>query len=220
LKGSNGDPVSFGATLKALNESIGAVWKNRALLLWCLATVCEVVLAALFVAAHFNFGNAPDLFKDYSVYIGIAFLTLIVFACFRTYDERPKPLFSFVPNYRPSFVHYRNQGDGQTFTQLALRFQVTNLTDYDMKLSSVRLLRPRVRRAAIVADSLLTQHPEEYIYSSEAPILKRSLTHCGVNFMINHQIGRAGKPLRVVIELQDHTGRWHKVVFEHLSSRI
>ena len=68
------DPLSLGAALKALNESIGAVWKNGALLLWCLATVCAVVLAALFVAAHFNLGNAPDLFKAYSVYIGIAFL--------------------------------------------------------------------------------------------------------------------------------------------------
>lgn len=214
------DPLSFGVVLKALNESIGAVWKNGSLLLWCLATVCAVVLAALFAAAHFNFGNATDLFKNYSVCIGIAFLTLIVFASFRTYAERPKRIFSFIPNYRQSFVHYTDSGDGRTFTQLALRFQVTNLSDSNMKLSAVRLLRPNVHRAAIVGDSLLTQHPEEYMYGSENPVLKHSLTHCGVNFMIDHRIGKAGKPLRVVISLQDHIGHWHKVVFEHLSSRI
>ena len=146
------DPLSFGVALKALNESIGAVWKNGSLLLWCLATVCAVVLAALFAAAHFNFGNATDLFKNYSVYIGIAFLTLIVFASFRTYAERPKRIFSFIPSYRQSFVHYTDSGDGRTFTQLALRFQVTNLSDSNMKLSAVRLLRPRLHRAAIVGE--------------------------------------------------------------------
>src|SRR6516164_3524003 len=141
------DPVSIFATLKALNESMGAVWKNGALFLWCLATVCFLVLAALVLAAHFNFGNAPDLFRNYSVYVGIAFLTFFVVASFKAYAERPKPIFSFIPNYRQSFVHYSDQGDERIFTQIALICQVTNLTDSNMKLSSVRLLRPRVHRA-------------------------------------------------------------------------
>ena len=200
------DPLTVGTVLKSIGEGLAAFWKNGALLLWCAATVCFVVLLALFAGAYFQFVEASARLTAYGFDLGIGVLVLLVCASFKTYAEREKPALSFVPDERQGYWHQAVQPDGRTLTQLSLRYQVTNFSQSSGMLSSVRLYRPWVRRDRI---SYATMGVE---------VTPNSLTYGTVTVMIERPVGRKGKPMRVVIGLQDHAGRWHKVIFPRLKS--
>jgi len=204
------DPLTVGTVLKSIGEGLVAFWKNGALLLWCAATVCLVVLLALFAEAYFRLGEAAAWLTAYGFDLVIGFLVLVVCASFKTYAEREKPALSFVPNERQSFWHPAVQSDGHTLTQLSLRYQVTNFSKSNVILSSLRLYRPWVRRDRISYEMPPTMGVE---------VMANSLTAEAVTVMIKRPVGRKGKPMRVVIGLQDNAGRWHKVVFPRLESR-
>jgi hypothetical protein len=215
-----GDPLTLGTALKSIGQGLAAFWKNGALLLWCAATVGLVVLLALFAGAYFRLGEAPAMLTAYGFDLGIGLLVLVVCASFKTYAERERSALSFVPDEQQSFWHAVVQPDGRTRTQISLRYQVTNFSQSNVMLSLARLYRPRVRHDRISSNILLTKHPNptKDVHSSQYPVMPNSLTYGAVTFMIERSVGRKGKPMRVVIGLQDHAGRWHKVVFSRLKS--
>jgi hypothetical protein len=137
--------------------------------------------------------------------LGLAFLVLLVFASFKTYSERPAPILSLLPQEGQSFCGQSRQRDGRITTQLTLRFQATNLTDGAIMLSAIKLRRPFVRRRAILSKIMFDLSIEPY-----------SLTYGMADIIIAHPVGRVGKTTRVVVAVQDHKGRWHKLIFPHL----
>ena len=207
------DPLTWGAMAKAIGEALVAFWKNGALLLWCAATVCVFVLLALFAGAYFGFVEASSALTRYGFALAIGFLVLVVCAAFKTYAEREKPVLSIVPDERQSYWHPTVQPDGHTATQLALRYQVTDSGKSSVMLSSLRLHRPWARRA-LVSYEMHQTHPRMGL-----EITAHSLTAGAATVLIERSIGRKGKPMRVVIALQDNAGRWRKVVFPHIQSR-
>jgi hypothetical protein len=212
--GVMGEPLS----LKVICDAIISFWGRSAVLLWCLATVCFLSLIALAVGAHFHFGDAPGLFAAYGTILGLAFPALLVFAAFKTYSERPKPILSLIPNEHQSFWGQSRQPSGQITTQFCLRFQATNLSDGAIMLSEIRLLRPSVRRRRILTKHLLVRHPRGNTYGFTNPIEPHSLTFASGDIIVDHPVGRVGQPMRVTIQVQDHAGRWHKLVFPHVPS--
>jgi hypothetical protein len=137
-------------SLKAISAAITSFWARSAILLWCLAGSCFFVLVALMAGAHWQLGDTPALLAAYGTILGLALLVLLVFAAFKTYSERPKPILSLLPQEDQSFWGQSRQTDGRITTQLSLRFQATNLTDGAIMLSAVELRRPFVRRRAIL----------------------------------------------------------------------
>lgn len=208
------DPIS----LKAVGDAISSFWGRSAVLLWCLATVCILSLIVLAVGAHFQFGDAPTLFAAYGTVLGLAFPALLVFAAFKTYSERPKPILSLIPKERDSFWGQSTQTSGQITTQFCLRFQATNMSDSAIMLSEIALSRPFVRHRHFLAKHLLVRHARANTYSFTNPIEPHSLTFASGDFIIDHAVGRVGQPMRVTIKVQDHAGRWHKLVFPHVPS--
>jgi hypothetical protein len=206
------DPLTVGPWLKPIVEVLAAFWKNGALWLWCAATVCLVVLLTLFAGAYFHFGEAPAMLTAHGFDLVVGGLALIVCASFKTYAEREKPALSFVPNERQSFWRPAAQPDGRT--QLALRYQVTNFSESSVMLSALRLYRPWVRRDRISYEMHMTKHP-----GLGVEVTPNSLTYEAATVLIERRVGRKGKPMRVVIGLQDNAGRWHKVVFPHVQNR-
>ena len=72
---------------------------------------------------------------------------------------------------------------------------------------------------AFPAKMLQTKHPTRDVYGAQFPIMPNSLTYGAATCMIERPVGRKGKPMRVVIGLQDHAGGWHKAIFPRLKSR-
>jgi hypothetical protein len=211
-----GEPLAIAATLKSLGESIAAIWARGALLLWCLTTVCAVILVALGVGARLQIADAPEWLRAYGMELGLGSLTLLVFALFKTYAERPKPILSLLPDERQSFWSHARQPDGRILTTVVFRFQVTNFSKGSVMLSAVRLRRPWVRRRAILDAMLLIQQPNGSTGGFKNPIMPNSLTYGSGCITIAHPVGRPGKEMRVVVTLQDHAGRWHKLIFPHM----
>jgi hypothetical protein len=86
-------------------------------------------------------------------------------------------------------------------------------------LSNVRLNWPWVDRKRIVTAMLMTQHPTQNAYSGDYGIQARKRRACSANILALGTVGGMGrtKPMRTVsIGLQDHAGRWHKLVFRRL----
>jgi hypothetical protein len=190
--------------------TITSIWARGALFLSCLATLCLIVFLTLAALAYWQISDASALFASYGTLLFLLFLVFTVLAAFKAYSERPKPILSLLPNVH-SYCVQSLQTDGNIRTHLALRFQATNLADETIVLSALRLRRPYIRRSALLYTQL---RPPRIIVEPRSII-----TDCVASLALNCRLGRVGNTKRVVVALQDHVGRWHKLVFPHLEVR-
>lgn len=167
-----------------------------------------------------HLGDADVLLTTYGVELLLAIAVLLVFAGFKTYGERAaeragRPL-ALIANGQQSHWGQAKQPSGEVITSIALRFQATNLSDGSVMLSAIRLARPWVRRWWIKQTILSVRHPTGVEYGSEFPIPAYSLTQGSAHIIIDRPIGKIGKAMRVVVQIQDHVGRWYSLVFPHV----
>jgi hypothetical protein len=213
------EPITITATVKAAGAAIAAAWARGALVLWCATTAGVVVLGALLLGAYWQLGDAPTLLSLHGTWIVLATLTCAVAAGFKTYGERAARPLVLIPIEQRSMWGQAKQPSGQVITTLSLYFQATNVSNGTVKPSAIRLRKPWVRNRSILQTMLTTEHPSDPMHSSEYPILPHSLSYCHAHITIDHPVGKAGRPMRVVIKLQDHAGRWYRLVFPHVRSR-
>ncbi|MGD1039148.1 MAG: hypothetical protein ABR878_18740 [Roseiarcus sp.] len=208
------DPIS----LKAITDAISSFWGRSALLLWCLSACAWASWGVIFAGKHFQFDRASEAVANYGLALSLVCVVLPIIAAFKTYGERPKPSLLMVPVDGQSFWAQSTQSDGRVTTQFALNFQATNVSDHPIKLSDVKIRRPWVRRRSIISKLLTFQHPKENVHSSQYPVLAHSLTYGSATVIVDRAIGTKGKPMRVVVRLQDHTGRWRRLVFPYVTN--
>jgi hypothetical protein len=145
-------------------------------------------------------------------------VVVAVFAAFKMRAERRNTGLVLIADEQQSFWHHAKQPDGSTITQFTLRFHATNMNDGPIHLSKVRLNWPWASRKRILTTTLATQHPKQDLYGSDFAIPAHARRACSANIMALGTIGGVGrkKPMRVSIGVQDHAGRWHKLVFRGL----
>jgi hypothetical protein len=214
------EPATTVGILKSAGDLIATMWQRGALLLWTIAAACLVVFVALLVAARWHLGDAEGLLATYGIGLAVASLTLIVFAISKTYSERTaeqarRPLV-LIANERQSQWAQARQPSGEVITHITLRFQATNLSDGSVMLSAIRLIRPWVRKLRIRETILSVRSPTGSEYGFEFPIMPHSLTQGSTHFVIDRPVGRIGKTMRIVVRVQDHAGRWYRLVFPHV----
>lgn len=212
------EPITIATTVKAVGESIAAVWVRGALIFWCATAVGVVVLSALLLGAYTQLGDAPALLASHGTWIALATLVLAVVAGFKTYAERAARPLVLIADEQQSRWQQATQPSGQVLTMLVLHFQATNVSKGDVMPSAIRLRKPWVRRHSILRTWLATRHPTGDTYSREHPILANRLSYCHADITIDHAIGKVGRPMRVVIKVQDHAGQWYRLVFPRLRS--
>jgi len=202
---------------KKAAEIVKTIWDYSALLLWCLATVCFVVLAASYTGAYFHFGQFEPWRDESQSALVLAGLVFCVFAGFRTFADRKPSSLALVPLDKECIWGRAQQPDGAIISQINIHFQVTNMADSPVMLSGIRLARPWVSRRSVITDMLITKHPTQNEYSSKYPIAPHSLTYGSATIIVDHPIGRLGRPMRVVVRLRDQRGSWHKLVCPHVT---
>jgi hypothetical protein len=215
-------PVSTASvgTLKAAGERIGPIWQRGALLLWSLTSACSVTLLVLLAAAVWQVDNAEELLTSYGTSLALAIFVLMVFSAFWTCVERStakragRPLV-LIPNEIQSHCSQWRKS-GEVVTQISLYFQANNLSDDSIRLSAIRLARPLVRKRQIQQTTLSVRSPTGSAFGFEFPISPHSPTQGSASFIIDYPIGGMGKAMRVVVFIQDHVGRWYKLVFSHI----
>jgi len=215
-------PVSTASvgTLKAAGERIGEIWQRGALILWTLTSACSVTLLALLAGAQWQVGNTEGLPTTYGTSLALAILVLTVFSASKTYSERTaaervgRQLALIANEIQSHWI--QSKQSGEVITQISLYFQAKNLSDDSVKLSAIRLARPLVRKRRIQQTTLSVQSPTGSAFDFEFRILPHSLTHGSASFVIYCPIGVVGKAMRVVVFIQDHAGRWYKLVFSHI----
>ena len=205
-------------SLAALTDAITSFWNRSATLLWCLAVISFLLFGLLAAGDRWHIGHTSALFASYGTILGLAFPVLVVLAGFKTYSERPKPQLSLVPKERDCFWGQSEQPNGKIYTQFSLKFQITNFSEGGVVLSDVRLRWPVVRHKHILAKLLVVKHPKSNTYGSSFPILPHSLTQGSAEIFVDFASGTIGRPRRVAVDLQDHAGKWHKLVFPHVPS--
>jgi hypothetical protein len=200
-------------TLKAISEAIISFWGRSALLLWCIALCSIAALGVLLAGKYFQIDRAAELFHDYGMILALAGVLLLIGAAFKTYDERPKPNIVLLPREDRSAWAQTLHREGNVTTQFSVHFQATNVSDGTIKLAEITLRRPWVRRRSILTRVVLFDDPKSQYYSSAHPVPAHTLTYGSATIVVDHAVGRKGKPIRLVVALRDHTGRWHKLVF-------
>jgi hypothetical protein len=147
-----------------------------------------------------------------------------ILSLFKYHAEQQNRLVVLNAHGQQSFWHHAPQADGALLTQFALRFHVTNMTDGLLHLSKdVRFNWPWIGRNRIFSSMVVTEHPDpkESIHSSDFAVGAHGRQHCSADLMVLGLVGGAKRrrPMRVSVSLQDHAGRWHKLVFPNLRDR-
>jgi hypothetical protein len=134
----------------------------------------------------------------------------------RKLEDRPKPTIHLIADEGQSFWAQSRQGDGRVTTQFCLRMQAANLTDRKIKLSGLRLIRPRIRPRDELTKHVFTRHPTEDTYGFEFPIMPRAVSRASCDVIVCRPIGTPGETITAVVKISDQHGRWHKVKFGKL----
>jgi hypothetical protein len=200
-------------TLKAISEAVGSFWARSALALWCFAACAIAAAGLLWAGKYFQVDGAADLFHDYGAKLALAGVLLAIVAAFKTYSERPKPNIVLLPVEDQSGWAQAVQQDGSVITQFSVHFQATNVSERTIKLSEITLRRPWIRRRSILTRLLLFKDPKSNYYGSAHPVPAHTLSYGSATIIVDHALGRKGEPIRLVVALRDHAGRWHKLVF-------
>jgi hypothetical protein len=198
-------------------QSLVKLWERGSRLLWTLTAAVAAASAGLALAAYSGFGPAEKLLVDYGICLIVALPALLVFSVSKTLEERAaierrRPI-ALIPNEQQSHWSQAVQQSGELFTAIALRFQVTNVSDGDVRLSAIELCRPRTSRHRIRQTLLAVRHPTGNLYSFDYPILAHQLTQGSAHLTIVGAVGRAGDPMKISVRIQDHAERWYKMSF-------
>jgi len=211
-------PVLEPISVSSVSKTIVALWENGSRLLWGMATTFAAAAVTLRLSAYLQVAKAELYWSEYGVVLILVAVMFAVLAAFKMRAERRNTGVALIADDQQSFWHHAKQPDGSTITQFALRFHATNMNDGSIHLSKVRLNWPWVRHKHIVTRTLATQHPKQDLYGSDFGIKAHARRGCSVNIIALGTVGGAGrkKPMRVSIGIQDHAGRWHKLVFRRL----
>jgi hypothetical protein len=198
-------------------QSLLKPWANSGRLLWTLTAAIGAGSVGLALAAYFGVSSAEKLLAEYGIWLIVGPPVLLVFSISKTLEERAsakrrEPI-TLIPNEKMSTWSQSKQPSGELHAVLRLGFQVTNVSDGDVKLSAVRLSRPWINRRRFVETVFLTRHPTQNLYSFENPVLAHKATYASVVFVISGSVGRTGNSLRVKLRIQDHAKRWYSVSF-------
>jgi hypothetical protein len=210
------ETISFASSI---GKIIAAVWSNGSRLLWSVAGASAAAAAVIRVGVYFDMPKAQSLWEEYGLILTLLAVVVAVFAAFKMRAERRNTGLALIADEQQSFWHHAKQPDGSTMTQFSLQFHATNMNDGgSIHLSKVRLNRPWVSRKRIFSARLMTQHPAQNMYSAEYGIQARKRRGCAADILAVGTIGGVGrkKPMRVSIGVQDHAGRWHRLVFRGL----
>jgi hypothetical protein len=208
--------ISFASSI---SKVIAAIWANGSRLLWSIAGAFAAAAVVIRVGAYFEMPKAQLLWDEYGLILTLLAVVVAVFAAFKMRAERRNTGLALIADEQQSFWHHAKQPDGSILTQLALQFHATNMNDGgSIHLSKVRLNWPWVSRKRILDARLMTEHPTQNMYSADYGIQAHKRRACTAHIMALGTIGGIGrkKPMRVSIGVQDHAGRWHKLVFRGL----
>jgi hypothetical protein len=187
--------------------------------LWSFAVACAAAAIVLSVAAHFGLARAQPLWDQYGLLLLLGAAVVAVLAAFQARTERLNRGLSLIADEQQSFWNHAKQPDGTMLTQFALRFHATNMNaEGAVHLSRIRIQWPWLSRGRIVDERVMTQHPTGNTYSSDFGIQPRKRRACSAHIFVRGAVGGADrkKPMRVTVGVQDHAGRWHKLVYRML----
>jgi len=210
------EAISFASSI---SKMIAAIWANGSRLLWSIAGASAAAAVVIRVGAYFEMPKAQPLWAEYGLILTLLAVVVAVFAAFKMRAERRNTGLALIADEQQSFWHHAKQPDGSIMTQLALKFHATNMNDGgSIHLSKVRLNWPWVSRKRILDARLMTEHPTQNMYSANYGIQALKRRACSAHIMALGTVGGIDrkKPMRVSIGVQDHAGRWHKLVFRGL----
>jgi hypothetical protein len=200
------------------SKVIAATWRHGSRLLLGISVGCYAAAFVLWLGAKLQLARADELWSDYGIFLILAGTVFGVLAAVKNYAERQNTKIVLIANEQESLWVHTAQPDGSAFTQFSLRFHVANMDDGALHLSKVRLDWPWISRRRIFNALVVTQHPEQNLYGRGFSIRRRSRRDCSADILVFGLVGGAQrrKPINVRVSIQDHAGRWHKLVFRDL----
>ena len=208
-----------GEFLDKAGDVILRLWERGQNFFWAVASVGVAAFIILSAGWWFALGSGPDLFKAYGLPALVVAVGAGILGIWRKLEDRPKPTVHLIADQSQSFWGQSRQKDGRVTTQFCFRMQVANLTDEPIKLSTLRLIRPHLKRSDdVLAQHVFTRHPTDNMYSFEFPVLPKAISRASCDVIINRPIGKPGKTITAVVAVSDQRGQWHKVKFEKLRS--
>jgi hypothetical protein len=107
---------------------------------------------------------------------------------------------------------------GNSATQLVLDFRVTNLTNGPLLLSDIALVRPRTFDRLVVK-TLATYSALLETFSPDNFVERHSTAPATSTFLIERDIGKPGKSLKVIADLIDQRGNRTRLKYRKLQNR-
>ena len=110
---------------------------------------------------------------------------------------------TFVPLHQQSWWNLAKQQDESYVTQIHMEVQVTNLSEYPVKIVKVELLRPKTE--LLHATASLPGMGTPY-HSPDYPVPDGATGRASVHLMARGALASQGRPLAVKVRITDHLG--------------
>jgi hypothetical protein len=209
------DPIS--AFVLSLVETLNKLWDKSLTLLSALAVICLLLLGISVLGLFFHVGIAADLGSILPWLIGGA-VVFGVLSLAKTIEHRSVRTLHLIPDDQISFWQKAPGTGGKSATQLDLHFRATNLTGRPLLLSGITIKRPWTFGAHVVK-TLGTFSELQGDYGSRYFVHPRGTTTAHSTIMIERDIGKVGKPLKVVVNLIDQRGNRTRLKYRKLQYR-
>ena len=189
-------------------------WRQGKWFLWGVAAAAT--LAALVMAtARFMGEMSAEVFAEGELWaVGIIAVSAPL-AIFRTREDRPPKTVHLIADEGQSFWGQARQSDGHVWTTFNLHMQATNLADHPIRLTRLRLLKPRIWRGDNVPRYLATRNPQDDAFRDNPIPSGETFAAHGV-LEIDQPIGKVNSDIALVAQISDERGTRHKVRFVRL----
>ena len=175
----------LGEAIDKTGDLILRLWERGQNFFWAVGSVGTASFLILLTGWWFDLGAGPDLFRTYGFLALIVAIGGVIFGAWRKAEDRPKPTVYLMPDKPLSFWAQSRQLNGEVHTQYCFRMQATNLTDDPVKLSILRLVRPRIKRGHV--------EPKCYVHMRGPAIMPRATSEVSCDVIVNGPIGEPAK---------------------------
>lgn len=184
-----------------------AAKKTSSLFIFATAVAASSSCIGLAIGARVDYATFGEGAETYCPWLLVAAVTFFVLALFKFHVEKNSKTVELVPTGIECFAHVATQPDKRKFTQIGCYLDVFNLTDGNIWLTQIKIVKPRTS-ASYVHRMILVQE-QNGRYSGGYVIPPRGKTDGSGHIMLDTDIVEKIKKKGVVLKIADQYGHWH-----------
>jgi hypothetical protein len=187
------------------------ILKIKSLYLFAISVATFVACLLLAIGASFDKSIFGEGAQRTCPWLLIAAIMLLVIALFKRHAEQNIKTVQLVPTGHECVAHVAIQPDKRKFTQIICYLDIFNLTEENIWLTQIKLVKPKTH--ALYIHRMISVKQQQGPYSGGYEIPPRGKTDGGGHIMMDADIVDKIRKEGVIFKIADQYGHWHTLKF-------